>query len=209
MALTPILNSGWYKIKNLAYGAIRDDEGALGAKGNSKDEELEVSHGLYSSPQRTWSDTVMNCSGTSPGTRIPRTLSPRYHLVLRPTLEALLVKSRRGSISASRTLLRPAPGLFSPSSRAPILRFYMCTSHTLLRCYNSLRLTPPNSIYQLPSAQCPDLGHWELNNGDKKEPVSFHAPRHSDEHELMGYTGQAQQGPNRRGEQASSKPLLA
>jgi hypothetical protein len=47
MALVPILNSGWYKIKNLQYGAIRNDEGALGAKGNSKAEELEVSRGPY------------------------------------------------------------------------------------------------------------------------------------------------------------------
>jgi hypothetical protein len=44
MALTPILNSGWYTIRNIKYGAIRDDEGALGAKGNSKDPELRVSH---------------------------------------------------------------------------------------------------------------------------------------------------------------------
>jgi hypothetical protein len=54
MALTPILNSGWYKIKNLAYGAIRDDEGALGAKGNSKDEELEVSHSPHGIPRYAW-----------------------------------------------------------------------------------------------------------------------------------------------------------
>ncbi|CAG7852962.1 SubName: Full=Uncharacterized protein {ECO:0000313/EMBL:CCA76189.1} [Serendipita indica DSM 11827] len=40
MALVPIVNSGKYKIKNVKFGAIRDDEGSLGAKGNSKSEEL-------------------------------------------------------------------------------------------------------------------------------------------------------------------------
>ncbi|CAG7853387.1 SubName: Full=Uncharacterized protein {ECO:0000313/EMBL:CCA76528.1} [Serendipita indica DSM 11827] len=40
MALVPIINSGKYRIKNVKYGPIRDDEGALGAKGNSKSEEL-------------------------------------------------------------------------------------------------------------------------------------------------------------------------
>ncbi|KAG8806632.1 hypothetical protein FRC17_004893, partial [Serendipita sp. 399] len=43
MALVPIVNTGVYTIRNLAYGAIRDDEGALGAKGNSKSDELQWS----------------------------------------------------------------------------------------------------------------------------------------------------------------------
>ena len=136
MALTPILNSGWYKIKNLAYGAIRDDEGALGAKGNSKDEELLVSRRPYESSSCALSDIVMNCSGMSPGTRMPRTPSPLPTLVPRPTLEALLAKSRRGSTSASRTRLRPRNGASSPSLQAPNPQFYMCTSHTWLWCYN-------------------------------------------------------------------------
>ncbi|KAG8798184.1 hypothetical protein FRC20_006694 [Serendipita sp. 405] len=41
MSLLPVINSGIYKIVHLTYGAIRDDEGALGAKGNSSSPELE------------------------------------------------------------------------------------------------------------------------------------------------------------------------
>jgi hypothetical protein len=50
-----------------------------------------------------WSDALMNCSGTSPGKRIPRTPSPPSHLVLQPILEVLSAKLRSGSISASKT----------------------------------------------------------------------------------------------------------
>jgi hypothetical protein len=102
MALVPILNSARYKIRNLQYGAIRDDEGALGAKGNSKTDELEVSDEPYGSPLCAWSDAIMNYSGSSPGTKIPRTPSLPLHLVLRPILEALSAKLRSDSISALR-----------------------------------------------------------------------------------------------------------
>ncbi|KAG8815971.1 hypothetical protein FRC17_000518 [Serendipita sp. 399] len=40
MALVPIVNTGTYNIRNVAFGPIRDDEGALGAKGTSNDKEL-------------------------------------------------------------------------------------------------------------------------------------------------------------------------
>ncbi|KAG8821362.1 hypothetical protein FRC17_009847 [Serendipita sp. 399] len=42
MALVPIVNSGEYYIRNLAFGRIRDDEGALGAKGDSKSDEIKA-----------------------------------------------------------------------------------------------------------------------------------------------------------------------
>ncbi|KAG8835088.1 hypothetical protein FRC18_001061 [Serendipita sp. 400] len=41
MSLLPVVNSGIYKIVHFAYGAIRNDDGALGAKGNSSSPELE------------------------------------------------------------------------------------------------------------------------------------------------------------------------
>ncbi|CCA77571.1 hypothetical protein PIIN_11548 [Serendipita indica DSM 11827] len=40
MSLMPIVNSGQSKIRNLKFGAIREDEGALGAIGNSNCAEL-------------------------------------------------------------------------------------------------------------------------------------------------------------------------
>jgi hypothetical protein len=104
-------DSRWFEIKNLADGTIRDDEGALGTKGNSKDEELEVSHGPYSSRLRTRPDTVMD-----PGAKIPLTPSPQHNLAFRPTLvEALLAKSRRGSAPAWRTWLVQSPYLSIPN----------------------------------------------------------------------------------------------
>ncbi|CCA73680.1 hypothetical protein PIIN_07633 [Serendipita indica DSM 11827] len=40
MALIPIINSGKYKIKNVKFGSIRDDEGSLGALGTIKCDSL-------------------------------------------------------------------------------------------------------------------------------------------------------------------------
>ena len=42
MALVPVVNSGLYRIRNVKFGAIRDDDGALGAKGASSTPELLV-----------------------------------------------------------------------------------------------------------------------------------------------------------------------
>jgi hypothetical protein len=59
-----ILNSGLYRIRNVANGAIDQERGALAAVGTAND-ELVVSRGPYDSPLYVLSDTTMDRSGKS------------------------------------------------------------------------------------------------------------------------------------------------
>jgi hypothetical protein len=194
--LTPILNTGYYKIKNRAFGAIREDEGALGAKGNSRSEELEVSHSLHGSHLCLWSDTLWqwyvsrNQDSTytlatlAPGTQAtflrstPATAGPPNPPgffsnpggVISEIEKRFYISNENSDESASWTIQPILTGDTGDKDTPAVL--YVYVSYAVMMS-DPLRLTPPNSIYQLPNAQCPDIGHWELNNDDKKEPVSF------------------------------------
>ncbi|KAG8830350.1 hypothetical protein FRC17_004985 [Serendipita sp. 399] len=134
MALVPIVNSGQYYIRNLAFGRIRDDEGALGAKGDSKSEEIKwqvirLGDGTYILQSQ---DPI---APANPGIAISE-IEKRYYISVEP------------SATATRWRLQP---IFNGSK--PII-YYV--------------------IYELPSDNnCPAVGHWELNNSDKKEPVKL------------------------------------
>ncbi|KAG8831703.1 hypothetical protein FRC17_002706 [Serendipita sp. 399] len=91
MALVPIVNTGVYTIRNLAHGPIRDDEGALGAKGNSKDSELNWtisrnSNGTYNL-QTTASGDSAAPSPSNPGSAISE-IERRYYINVEPSATA-------------------------------------------------------------------------------------------------------------------------
>ncbi|KAG8805314.1 hypothetical protein FRC17_005570 [Serendipita sp. 399] len=136
MALVPIVNSGLYKIKNLAHGSIRDDEGALGAIGNSKSEELVWS--VIRNADGTY--TLQSTDPAAPANpeRAISEIEKRYYISVEP------------SAVATRWRLQP---ILSGSD--PRILFV---------------------IYQDPrdnAGHCDILGHWELNNDNKKEPVKL------------------------------------
>ncbi|KAG8814286.1 hypothetical protein FRC17_001217 [Serendipita sp. 399] len=136
MALVPIVNAGKYRIRNIIHGLIRNDEGALGAKGTSKDDELvwqvnRNSDGTYD--LQTLGD---DAGPASAGIAISE-IEKRYYV----SVEA------SGAV-ATKWRLQP---IFSGSD--PRILYV---------------------IYQLPQDNnCPAVGHWELNNSDKKEPVKL------------------------------------
>ncbi|KAG8826358.1 hypothetical protein FRC17_008284 [Serendipita sp. 399] len=148
MALVPIVNTGIYTIRNLAFGAIRDDEGALGARGNSKSDELNWniqrnSDGTYALQVADPANSFTAASPSNPGGVISE-IEKRYYI------------SVENSATATRWRLQPVL-----SGSDPRILYV---------------------IYQIPAdGGSHAVGHWELNNSDKKEPVKLNKDPNDEE----------------------------
>ncbi|KAG8758044.1 hypothetical protein FRC14_000896 [Serendipita sp. 396] len=163
MSLLPVVNSGIYKIVHFAYGAIRNDDGALGAKGNSSSPELEWR--ITRNQDHTYSFHVHDPKNPSaigvaahPGGTISE-VKQRFYI------------SVEGALGASTHWRLQA---VSFGSEPRILY----------------------AIYQDPrdnQGHCQTIGHWELNSGDKKEPVKLNRDPADDEnkHVPQNYSAQA------------------
>jgi hypothetical protein len=162
--LPPILNSGYYYIRNVAYGSIRDDEGALGAIGTSKSPEL-----------------VWHVTRSEDGTN-------KYNLTTQ--VDSQDASARPGGVISEierRFYINSDPQ--NNIDKKPITLWRLQPILTGLDSLNPNDQTPrqpPISIafviYQdRDPAVCPDQGHWELNNYDKKEPVKLNRDPNDEE----------------------------
>jgi hypothetical protein len=146
--LPPILNSGYYHIQNVLYGSIRDDEGALGAIGTSKAPELIWKVTRSQDPADPNKNTYSLASRSDPDVYI----SANPGGVISEIEKRFYINADDGGDNVQ-------DGYVAAWRIQPIIQGYNKPIAFV--------------IYQVPDGKCPDLGHWELNDDNKKEPVKL------------------------------------